>query len=531
MNGCSRPAHQSLYRQRGATLVFAGVSLVALIAAVVAALDISNLYFTQRDLQRQANMAAVDAVRVVSGCTAEDTLDIISQAEAEARASIVRNGGMEVLLDNGAFAVGEVLSGIDNMGDPGMRDFTPVADITDGTNAALVRLQRSSPTSFASVFSANPTGDLYAEAVARNVNYAGIAVGSRLAEAEPEILNSLLPGLFNVGGLTAVGYDGLINTRVTVAGLMAAAGADSVEAFLDLNLVELADATLTAAGQNSGILADIPAGLESLGADGVEAGTFLVIPVNLPQMQLENVEFSAGEFLVSLAQAGVADPDGGSVINLDSIINIPLVASASVDLRILQGPQLKIGRPGKDSSGNYFTQARTSQIALTVDLAAVDPPLLPPAFELDLDFSVASGTIGLDAVECAKAATHKHSVYVTTRSEVGAIEAGLQLAGLPVLAPAPTSLGSSSEDMLPPFEVFDHDPSQYPQVQAGSASELGGALDGLLGGLLDVSVLDPLTDVLDELLEALGVRVGTADAMLTSVIINQPELVRTTRRR
>ena len=62
------PGHRvPLRRQRGAAMVFAAIWMVAALVCVGLAIDLGNLYFTQRALQRTANMAAMDAAWVASG--------------------------------------------------------------------------------------------------------------------------------------------------------------------------------------------------------------------------------------------------------------------------------------------------------------------------------------------------------------------------------------------------------------------------------------------------------------------------------
>lgn len=61
-------AATSRQRQRGAAAVFVAISLIALLASVALAIDTGRLYSAQRNLQRLADLAAMDAARVAGGC-------------------------------------------------------------------------------------------------------------------------------------------------------------------------------------------------------------------------------------------------------------------------------------------------------------------------------------------------------------------------------------------------------------------------------------------------------------------------------
>src|SRR5688500_14361779 len=109
MNRRNRLSSRSpLNRQRGASMILTGISLVALVSALVSALDVGNMYSAQRQLQRQTNMAALDASRVVSGC-AGPTDDILAHARQVAQTAITRNYGSEAVLGNGALQIGNVV--------------------------------------------------------------------------------------------------------------------------------------------------------------------------------------------------------------------------------------------------------------------------------------------------------------------------------------------------------------------------------------------------------------------------------------
>src|SRR6266852_1134771 len=90
---------------RGAAAVFVAISLVASIAALALTLDLGRLYFTHRDLQLMADMAALDAARSAGGCLGSID-DAQGAAAGEAAASVQRNGGQLSYLTAGAVELG-----------------------------------------------------------------------------------------------------------------------------------------------------------------------------------------------------------------------------------------------------------------------------------------------------------------------------------------------------------------------------------------------------------------------------------------
>src|SRR5687768_17032070 len=95
---------QGCARQRGASAILVAVLLFALLSALLAALDVGRLYFAQRELQKLANLAALDAARAVGGCHGA-VADPAGTAAAAARASIGANDANVAILDHSLSAV------------------------------------------------------------------------------------------------------------------------------------------------------------------------------------------------------------------------------------------------------------------------------------------------------------------------------------------------------------------------------------------------------------------------------------------
>ena len=80
----NRPAfaqHQRWAHQRGVAAIFAAVAVLAGITAFGLIYDIGLIYSAQRDLQRVANVAALDAAMATGGCATGAISDHLGVAQ------------------------------------------------------------------------------------------------------------------------------------------------------------------------------------------------------------------------------------------------------------------------------------------------------------------------------------------------------------------------------------------------------------------------------------------------------------------
>lgn len=88
MKAASRGFSPLRRAQRGVAAVFAAVSLLTLLAGLGLAIDVGRFFYAKRDLQRLADLAAVDGARVLSQCLGPAGNDEVT---AEVTASLARN--------------------------------------------------------------------------------------------------------------------------------------------------------------------------------------------------------------------------------------------------------------------------------------------------------------------------------------------------------------------------------------------------------------------------------------------------------
>jgi len=346
----SRPS-----RQRGVAAVFAGISMVALLAAIALVIDMGQLYFAQQKLQKHANLAALDTARLIARCDANEAP---SQADIDARVSesLTRNnlqnpGEVETFTHFGEIVRDQTTS------HRSLQE-TPLAD----ADSVRVSLRRPAP---GTVFGGGGGGLLTASATAQQAALGSFYLGTSTLSLNGGLLNQVLGGLLCADGDTAcqsnvIALDvasarsGLLSVDVTASQLATAVGvsvedlADPLElSLLTPALPGLFDGLATAlSGTASGAIVSL---LEGLGnaAEPYQVeleelfNDFAAESPNTPVINL-------ADLIVGLAQASRADGSGATPINLPVNLDIPGIAEVGVFVNILEPPQFSgMGRPGE----------------------------------------------------------------------------------------------------------------------------------------------------------------------------------------
>jgi hypothetical protein len=195
--------------------VFAAVSLVTLLAGLGLAIDIGRLYYAKRDLQRLADLAAIDGARMLSQCLGPAGADQIS---AEVIASLQRNG----LPSDSATPLSTL--GHRKSGADGVQTYQlwQASDAT-GPDAVQVVLRRPSPSRIMPLFRDEDAGTLRVQAAASATSDTRSSVSQI---DRPELMASLNPGglptplraRVAVGG--SGGFADLVSTSVQVSNLV-----------------------------------------------------------------------------------------------------------------------------------------------------------------------------------------------------------------------------------------------------------------------------------------------------------------------
>lgn len=392
-----------LRRDEGAIAVLASGVMLLCLAASALAIDVGALVFQEREMRKVADLAALDAVLVLSERSAEFP-DPQAGAEQIATATATDNG----------FVPGSDGSLVVHVGrwEAATGSFTPgIAD------ANAVRVTASNDVGFQFAPGSRTARQT---AVATAEDLAGIAIGTGLAEldtSESALLNPLLEGLLGTSvGLTAVHYEGLADLDVPIGALATALeiGAGGIDEFLatDVSVAELAQAMIdanpdmtTAQAEALGVLAGLSAGrsrvafplgdILDVAADLMDGGAFADAGVNALTLLTAAAQAANRNNAVDLSVGALLPTLSGGTL-----------ASSTLRVGIIEPPQIAIGPARRGGDGEWVTVARSAQVRLSV-VTQVDLDesllggLLPARLRLPLYVGAAEGTAALTENSCA----------------------------------------------------------------------------------------------------------------------------------
>ena len=403
---------KSLRHQRGAAAVFVAISLVALLIAVGLAIEVGRLYNAQRQLQKAASLAALDAVRVVSGCTAGATE---ADLDSAINASLARNytaGGLGISRDFGT------LQTVANL-----RVLQPTASIADA-QAARVTLTAPFPV-LIFPYLPQPTGLLRASATATQEALGSLRLGSGLADVN--LTKSLLSGLLG-GTVNVADFNGLAGVNITSQQLATALGVNVTDLAdpLALNNTVVLGAALTGLTSALGgtVSQQVRDSLQNLAG---QATVNTPIPLSGILEPIGNVAsdvpfIKLQDVFMALALASRAAPAGNpQAIQLNglNVVALPGVATVSVFAKVIEAPRLSgYGRAGALNDPKT-AKASTAQVRLMVRidgsgagnlLSALNLINIPfvaqvtavPNLKIGIDVEVAKATAWLNTLACPK---------------------------------------------------------------------------------------------------------------------------------
>lgn len=456
----TRPPPKLPTRERGSVVVYTGVTLLAILIASVIAIEMGRVYSANRNLQKMASLAALDAVREASRCSR--TL-APSQAELEGRvtASLQRNGVFSEIRQV------TVEPGIVQFESGTRRRFLEPSTLAEAT-AVRVTLRKPFPALLTGLLP--DSGKLMVvSATAEQPLSGAFEVGSGLASLSGGMLNGVLGAL--LGGsvnLTAVDYTGLAGVNVTLEQLATA---------LDVDVQDLSDPVALQA--NAPLLRDSLLGLsDALGSSA--SSTVVNLVRNLASAAASNTGrttldqllgsydltgssapvINLLDLLLDLAASTHVDPAGtGSVIPVNvSTLNLSLpagLAVSAVGLRVLEAPQAGRGRPGDPSATASTAQVRLmvrAQVNAQTQIASALSAVLlggllgtvtAPPINIGIDLDAAKATAFLDQIDCPQTGVNggKPMAQLSVEPAVATVRLGTYT-GVPASFPAITS-GSS----------------------------------------------------------------------------------------
>ncbi|BAV72734.1 putative membrane protein [Pseudomonas chlororaphis subsp. aurantiaca] len=482
----SRTQFSGPARQRGAIGLIGALALGTAVLCTLVVVDSGRLYLDQRELQRVADNAALEAVARGGNCQAG------LSAAAFARESAVRNG-FAVGDDRPLTATcGSLRTGADNL-----RTFSPNAS---QASAIRVVVSEAVPTSIAlgvtNLFSDNPvstTTSLSATAVAAQPKppLAQLTIRSTLADLN--LLNGALSGLAGSAiNVSLLGWQGLVDTDISLLSylnqlaidLNVSAGNYSELLDVDTNVTQLLQTSIAVAEKN-GATAEV---LTALGS--IKAAAINTVPVKLGdllklQTGTADAGLDANVQLLSLVEAFLQLASSQSAAAVELPVSVLGLAGVTTRVKIVSPPEFAIGNPelaAADPLGPNRIYVRTAQVRalLSVDLSLInsvlqavntllspvvvtlntvlsanlscvlggpcvktDLMILPNGANLDVSLEVAAGDSHVTGYTCVSDSDNSLSVDTTTSAvklKVGRVDASNWLSSTAQVSVSPLPL-------------------------------------------------------------------------------------------
>ena len=364
----------TLARQQGAVLVqFALLALILL--TILGVVQIGHMYSAKRDLQRIADLAALESVNGFKAAT------VCTDAKAAGAKSISKQWPPEVT------AQGPYPDMVECGNWNKERGFLPGLGANGVFNAARVTL--TGETLKLVPFTGSRVVRAMATAAIPDDPVATFSVGAGVVRLNEGLLNGLLSSLLGTKiELSAVDYEGLANTKVNLLWMKEAlnlsAGTYDELLGTTIDMKSLLRASIEAARRSGDNTADV-------GINALETLLGLTLPVHLDGLMINLLKDtkngisgllelgieSGGELTGLNADTSLLDilMVGLQVANKDSAVNIPgtvlnlkPLADAEVKVKIIEPPTIASGRAGKNASGQYITTAHNGQVRVFIKL-------------------------------------------------------------------------------------------------------------------------------------------------------------------
>ena len=425
-------AHHHRKQQQGVTLVMVALWMGIALAALMV-LDIGNLFWQKRELQKIADLSAL------AGSTQPLNAACSSTAPSNAKQIADANG----------LRAGDVFEAKYGRWAPGagvpLEQFFAAADVSK-SNACHVEVQRN--VSYFFIFSASGNNSRWigakATALVSGDPVATVLVRSTLASLNGGMLNTLLSAVLGTQvNLTAASWQGIAKLNVNLLKVFDSllgvnANIGDYEALLNtqVKLADLLKAMITAIEPGKFVAADVAAlqqlSLLNVGNVQVRLGDLIKLENANPAAAL-NLGVNALELIQGALQVATKH----NAVNL----NLGIPGLVTVKLKVIEPAQLAIiGNPLDD---RITIEARTAQVRLWVALSTstspvasivntvlglvvdllklvlsllVDVEVLPEfrnlnQLKLDVLVDVARGYVRIKDVDCTSA-THSMDLHV-----------------------------------------------------------------------------------------------------------------------
>lgn len=552
--------------EQGQTLPLVVLCVVTLMVAAALSVDLGSLAASNRRLQGVADLAAIDGARELTGtacnvptATAPTLYDGVSAAVV---ASALRNGFDLV----GAKTLDVELGNVTRDPATGVPTFTSLPNLCSTPSAPdSVRVTAGDLTAFSFGKVIGQDG--------RTTDRAGIgtleglgsfSVGSALAtfdSTRSALLNPILSQMLCRAptppctlGLSAVSYNGLVNTNITLGALaeqlrlngVLSVGTTSELLNTNLTIDQILGAAATLAGPTT------VAGLALTGPLGIATtvtGTQTVKLLDLVSAELANGNEAADVAvnLFDLVTGTGAIANGTNAVTVSPVVSIPGVTSVTVNLSLVEQPIIIGNRPGATDQTKQLTMTVTPTLNLTnVAIAGLPLASVTGALPITIAAGKATGTLtgvrcgadkGIDTTVAVEAANISVGTNLTLSVAGGLASVNLAING----TGASTTVGTTPLSFAYPAEFGPGGTTHVGNTEVGLGNIAYGSTTVTVRLLfltigpvtVDASVLvgilKPVLEPVDllvvkPLMEILGLDLGAADVTALSITCGVPTL-------
>jgi len=497
--------------ERGATFVLTAVCMVALLGGGAMGVDVGFTVDGSRAAQAMADTGALDLARYVNVADGFTTLAGSQTYMAGKLANVeTDNSG-----SNASFTVTPCIW-------TGSTCTVPTG-VNAGCYAQVPKLH--APCTGVIVAATQAVPQIFfggSNSVTRTTTAAvtpedGFSIGTDLASFDSQqsgVLNDILSTLGTSASVSAVGYQGLANTYVTINQLIAASA--GVATLTPSNVLTtslkasdwLTILTNATSSQQSALncgASPVPSpcnaytALQSLDFGSTSFELCQLFSINGSSCGGGNISVAGMSASLDVLQFLTTEAElanGSNAINVQSALGITGVTASTLSLVVGQIPQVAYGPVG--------TTATTAQVTATLDLSLLG------VGNVAIPLTAAQGTATLGAVNCSQVDNSFGSAVLSPASTTAAT-ANITLAGVSAgtltINGVSTSAQFNSTVVPPTAATQTHAPPTNP-VQIGTTTPLL-SWSGLP---LSLSTLLPtmMTGVLGPVLQATGVTVGGA---------------------
>ncbi|MEN2469850.1 TadG family pilus assembly protein [Burkholderia sp. GS2Y] len=419
-------------RQRGSVVVMAAVWIL-LSMVILGSIDIGNVFFTRRDMQRVADLAALAAVQKLDDTCANVTSVATSNASTNGF-TLGGSGNATLTADCGYWAPSATGTAST------FYSSKTTVPLATQLNAVRVTVSKTLP-----YFFFGPTRTVTATSTAKATNIDTFSIGATLAavggvgcsgvpSGNPGLVNALLSALLQGQGgtplnLNLVSYQGLACANVKLGDIAVALQSLSVGNGTIGGLVNakasvgtLLNAMVAAVGKTSTLST-------TLQTSATGALTNL-LGLNLLSNTAINVASLTGQGATSLLTLGLANAQAAAdaTVNVLDLVmamaqisqagkpgvvigaNVPLtlpngnsVSIVQLQAQVISPPTIAVGEGGKDANGAWRTVATNAQIGLylVVNLGVNPLPVVVSAnVYLPLYIQLGAGSATLLSTNC-----------------------------------------------------------------------------------------------------------------------------------